>query len=513
MKRLDPADERQISWDFYAYAILAAFALLQLLRWGLFPIFLDIYYHLTVVSGFAKAGGYVTSAFWEYAPVGRVHLYPPLFHVLMLFAYKIGLSKLFIARFFSCLIYPAFLFVSWLLVKKIFNSRLAFFVILAASSCFGLYISVINLIPFSLGLLLGMLVLLCIEKKKALASGMILGLIFYTHSQAPWLVLLWVALYGLFNRQNFKICLKAIGLGLFLAMPILFHQFYNRHYFKFINVMENFFLDINLLVYALAGLGLFIALKRKGEYRIFLCIVLGLLPLFFTHKLRYFSGIGLFGFVFLAGLGLDYIFQKVSRGADMLKQSLILVSIALAFYIFSPTLYIDRTAKTLRLGFFDTTLANTLKGTERKFRSMELSIYYPKYEDEVVRIVEENSARDDIIWSDLNYFAGLISLFSGRATSTAMLSEVKPYTDFDPVKAARLIILFKEINGSVSPRFMNIIKDYGLRKIQETEIAFVYINPGTNAKEKIPKALIPDWALFSIFFIYLGLVIYCWRRG
>ncbi|MCM8763145.1 MAG: hypothetical protein NC829_02080 [Candidatus Omnitrophica bacterium] len=497
---------QDISWDFYSYVILALFTFLQLLHWKLFPKFLDIYYHLSVMSGFADAGGYVTRAFWEYAPVGRPHLYPPLLHILMLFLYKLGLTKLFIARFFSCLIYPLTLSVSWWVTKKIFSPRLAFFVLLVSSTSFGFYISTINLIPFCLCLIFGLLVFLCIEKQRIITATLIMGLGFYTHTQAAGLILLSIILYGILNRIRFNSCVKTAAGALFIASPILFHQLYNWRYFQFVFVMENRNLDINLAIYFLAILGIFLATRYKRAYFIFLCIFMGMLPLCFSHPARYFSGIGLMGLIFLAGLGLDYLFNKISAGPRIFKKFLILSGIVLFFYICSPTLYIEA-AKKIRWGLFDTTLANALKGAERKFRSTELSIYYPQYEDKVIKVVEEDTDKDEIICSDLAYFAGLLSVFTGRATSTAMLSEVRPYADFDRIAVSKIIILFKEIDDKLAAPLKNIIERYDLTLIKETEIAYIYLNPQAKAKRIVPRSILPVWTLFLLLFIYLIIIL------
>src|SRR3989338_7051083 len=52
------------------------------LGWDTYPRFLDSYYHLAVIQGFRQAGGIALHAFWESAPAGRPHLYPPLFHLV-----------------------------------------------------------------------------------------------------------------------------------------------------------------------------------------------------------------------------------------------------------------------------------------------------------------------------------------------------------------------------------------------------------------------------------------------
>src|SRR5512136_318206 len=87
-------------WDFYSCVIFFIAIFFQVLQWPRLPLFIDCYYHLSVAQGFSDAGGWVGRAFWEYAPYGRPHLYPPFFHILELFLYKSGLDFITIARFF-----------------------------------------------------------------------------------------------------------------------------------------------------------------------------------------------------------------------------------------------------------------------------------------------------------------------------------------------------------------------------------------------------------------------------
>ena len=101
------------SWDLYSCAIISFFTFVQALSWDLFPFFIDIYYHLAVMLGYNTAGGYTTYGFWEYAPVGRPHLYPPLLHFLMLALYKAGLPKMFIARLSNFIMFPLALVSMW----------------------------------------------------------------------------------------------------------------------------------------------------------------------------------------------------------------------------------------------------------------------------------------------------------------------------------------------------------------------------------------------------------------
>ena len=252
-----PNKEFNPSWNIYSFAIIGFVMLCQIFRWPLFPFFIDIYYHLSVMLGFNQAGGYVTHAFWEFAPIGRAHLYPPLLHILMLDLYKLGLSEIFIARLISCFIYPLFLTSVWFVLSKIFKARLAFLTVVIFSAIYSFYLSVTDIIPFALPLLFCLWIFYFIEKDKVISASLLLALSFYTHTFMSWMSILVFIFYGVLNRDKLKNCLKVSIAGIVLSAPLLIYQFKSRQYFNFIDVMENYNLEINLLVYILAFAGIF----------------------------------------------------------------------------------------------------------------------------------------------------------------------------------------------------------------------------------------------------------------
>lgn len=220
--------------------------------------------------------------------------------------------------------------------------------------------------------------------------------------------------------------------------------------------------------------------------------------------MRYFSGLGLIGPVFMSGVALDSLYQRISRQQRI--PFFILVIIFL--YIFAPTLSINKFEKKINLNFFDTSLISTLSNLKMAKHITGYSIYYPKFQDKIDEVILEYTDPNDIIWSDLKYSAGLLSVLSERATSSAMMAEVRPYAEFDPLNVAKLIIWFKQVNGTADQGLFEAIRKYDLRKIGETEICFIYLNPHTKAKKIVPKVIIPNPVLFCILLICLGLISY-----
>jgi len=493
------------SWDLYSIGIISLFTILQIIQWPLLPKFVDIYYHLGTMSGFAEAGGYVSSCFWEYAPVGRPNLYPPLLHILMLMFYKFGLSPISIARLFDCFIYPFSLLVIWLIIRQVFSFRFAFFVILIWSSVYSLYLATVNFIPSTLSLLLTCFTFLCIEKKRAITAVIFTGLNFYTHTPLGLLGLLAILLYGIFNKKNLRLVLRVAAGGILLGAPFLLFQYRNQAYFSFARPFLHNFIDINPLIYLLACIGFFLAVKKKQSYYFFPSLVITMLPLALTHLPRYLGGQGLAGYIFLTALTVDFFYERFCRIPNRSRNIWFFISVIFCFHIFSPVLSLDIKNKQTDKRFFDSTIFNLLPTWKKHPYLTEGTIYYPKFIDPVVNIIKNNTHNDDIIY--INYPNSHLGVLSNRATSSGMLLEVKPYREFDRIAVAKLIIWFKQEDGGFPLELSKLINKYNLRKLAETEIAYIYANPQPLAKKIVKKATLPSYIIFPLLFSLMAIAI------
>ena len=500
-------------WIFYSSVILFFFLFAATLRWSLTPTFIDIYYHLSVMLGFGEAGGFTANTFWEYAPIGRAHLYPPFFHFLMLLFYKCGVSVLSVGRFFEFIIFPLLLLTLWKVVSSLFSGRLAFFCLLITASVYSFYLSTINFIPASIALLFGLLAYFFIEKRKILSSSIFLCLAIYTHFGIASFFVMSLVLYAFLNKERLKNTLLTIIFALTLALPILLYTYNFRQYVLWNNVYENFLIEINLWVFIAAIAGVFIVLRRKKRYFFFLSLlVVEMFMLLFKYKYRYLCGHGILGPIFLSALTLDIIYDKASLYFSKKKNRekylvVFFVSILFFFLIFSPTVQLQD--KGLKLSLINSTYVNFLQDQYKvNSRGNDFSIYFPKFWQEVVDIVKENSQEDDIIFSNLYYVNGLISIFSKRATSTAMLREVKSFKDFDPIEVSKLIIWIKNPEGVFDKDLSGLVNKYNLEKIAETETAYIYRNPYARGKKRKAVSVVPIWLVYSILSILAGLVVW-----
>jgi len=464
--------------------------------------------------GFNEAGGFVTESFWEYAPIGRAHLYPPLFHFLMLIFYKLGASILFISRFFEFIIYPVLLLVLWRTIGTLFSERLAFFVLLITSSIYPFYLSTVNLIPASIAVIFGLLAYLFIEKRRILSSSIFLSLSFYAHSGMPWFFALSLILYGIFNRERLKDVIITVCCALILAFPILMQGYNFRKYISLTGVSEYFLIELNLWVFIAAIPGVFIAFKKKKRYFIFLSLSLvGILMLLFRYRYRYLCGHGILGFIFLSALTLDGVYDRFSiylfsKGQKERYLRWFIILIVIFFSIFSPTLQFKD--KNFRLASLNSTYMKVIPSyyNDDFQRGNEISIYFSKFWKEITDIIKLNSQDDDIIYCNLSYVNGLISVFSNRATSTAMLREVLPFRVFDSIRFSRLIIWVKNSEDIFEKDLSMAIDKHNLKKISETEIAYIYKNPSCLAKKRQVYPTVPNCIVYGLLFILIGLIVW-----
>jgi len=298
-------DRRISRWSLGAFGLIAIFTILLIIKWKSFPIFLDLYYHATCMMGFEKAGGISLYDFWEYAPVGRPHLYPPLLHILMLGFYKIGLSSLSIMRLISISIYPLVLITIWWVLERLYSRSVAFFTVAIATIPYTFFLSTVNAVPASLALMIIILLFYAVEKGKILSSILLLGLSFYAHGALPWVAIPVTVLYGLVSKKNLKFIFIIVLGGMILGSPWLIHMLQNKEYFLLAPTKENLYFEGNLLVYIFAGVGGLIALKRKGRYYFPIILLAAMAPIAITYKYRFLCGQGLLPVIFLAGIALD----------------------------------------------------------------------------------------------------------------------------------------------------------------------------------------------------------------
>lgn len=499
-------------WDSYSFVIFLIIIIFQAFKWRIFPIFIDIYYHLLTAVGFNEAGGWVSRCFWEYAPIGRPQLYPPLLHIVMLFFLKLGIPILVIGKLIQFIIYPLLLFIIWYVIREIFDKRQAFFTLVMIFSIYSFYLTSINTSASSLALVFCLLSLLFLERNKIITSTIFLAIGFYTHGYTSWLFLCVFLFYGILNRKIFFSCLKIIIGAVVLAAPLITFQFIHRDYFLFQkDIHENYYIEFNLLDWMISPFGLVTCLRKKKGFLILFALFGSSMILLLSGAIfRFLTFYGIVSIIFMNAVFLSDLFQRLNR----IKNRIYFIIFIILLFVFAPTLTIDMSGIketnlqktffkndiTFTLDYFDSTFINfILYGNRYNFKGNELNIYFPGPFKEMANVIKKNTDKRDIIYVNFPYTAGILSLLSGRAISTAMLSEIKPYKPFDKIDVSKLIIWQKNPKDLLEEPY-RLIYSYNLKKIADTELAFIYENPKCHFKKQTSSATISYKILFMLLF-------------
>jgi len=502
-------------WFYASLGVISIYLLLLIIKWQALPVFIDIYYHSSCMTGFRDAGGIVLHDFWELAPAGRPHLYPPLFHVIMLALNKLGFSPLAVTRIASVAIYPALLTTILFVLRKLYNDRLAFLTILMAASSYIFFVNVMVAIPATIGLIIFILIFYALENRKILSGILLLGLLFYTHGAIPWMAVLTMAVYGILRREAIKPVLIVIFGGILLGSPWLIHMIRNRDYFITVNNYLNNYYEANIFLYIFTFFGMLTALKRKKGMLFYFAMLAATIPLAKDYTFRFLCGEGLLPLIFFAGVGLDDIYGRAAqvlkgRGRRMIHAALLPWVVFYLFTFFAPVISRNQDAFS-----YETRGSTFSKITARDpafSNAMASTIYVKKYMEELFKIINANSRPDELIYSNYGYVAGLFYTFCDRATTCAMLNEVKPLYYSNPVINAALFVWLKNPERYFEPELKLLIKRLGLIEVAETEFAHVYRNPVVIAHKTVARPVVPSAAAFFILAMWIFLIVWSFVR-
>ena len=509
-------------WGILTFLLISFFAALSLFNWQKFPFFLDIYYHVNVMRGFDAAGGIVNHAFWELAPAGNIHLYPPLFPLLLLVPYKLGLDVISIARFFSVFSFLSLLAALSFVANRLFSPKTGFFVTAAAVIPYTFFLKLTITIPVSLCLTFILLAFYALENGRKIACPMLVACAFYTHLGIPWLGILAFIIYGLIKKGSFKQVMKAVLLSLLLASPVILRTLSNIHGIQNplgIKVAENDLFEFYPIVYLFAVLGL--SKLRDSKYGnrglFFVALFLGLLPLAFNYRYRFLSGEGLLPVVFFAGLGMENAYDLLKKyltgkGIGPRLALFYFIPLFVIVNIISPTISSYETPEEGRRepAFFlrDSTLDNLVPDYKEHARPLEINLVDAEAM-EWIDVIEKRTASDDIICSNWAYVGGMLSAMTGRPNAAQLFYEIKrPPTPINEFGSSKLAVWLREIDGNYYMPALKIASDkYKFKQIAETDKAKILLRDGS-FKSKPAKPVLTTGVAFSILFCALLIIFY-----
>jgi hypothetical protein len=420
---------------------------------------------------------------------------------------RAGWPLLAVGKFVDTFSFPLLLAVFWHVTKKLYGARAAFFAIFIYSSMYPAYLASATLPAFNAAFVLGLLGCLAFHQKRPALAVMAFGLGFYTHTMAATVFLLGFFLHGLFSVPNRRNVVYTATASLLVALPFLIYQGMHRDQFIFLNLKENYFLEIDLSVYVMAVAGAWLAFKKKGVYGIPLCLVLSALPLARIYPVRFLCGQGTLFLALLAAFSTEQLFAKILRDSGRVRNVVFFLAVFLVYFgLVAPVMKVDLQDSHFKVLWRDRTLTRFLlpPGT-LDFNARSFTIYFPDDYDEIVKVIKSHSASDDILWSNFGHGGGILGVLSGRATSSSMLAEIKPKKTQNPLFDAKILVWFKDKTGGPPGGMRETVARMGLGLLSETKLVYIYENPSARSKRVVVKAAIP-WITIEIALAILFLI-------
>lgn len=495
----------QPNYTLYSWALIVLFSVFQVIRWNHLPQFIDDYYHLLVAQNFVKAGGWVGWDFFEYAPIGRPHLYPPLYHVILAFFLEKGVDGLLLIKSAEVLIVPVFFIVLFFTCREVFSSFFAFCAVLICGSYFHFFVALTSNIPATLGMIFGLLFFLGIQRKDLVLAAISLILCFYAHSGISLIFLITGIVYMLLAPQARVFMLKVSGIGVFGALPLFWHQCRYLAYIKPDILAEQRYVHINVVILFIGIIGLFFIVRNRGNYLIILGLILASLIVFFNYFYRYFAAQGFLGWALSASACIEYLVQRLR--SDRIRY-LLLSGICLIIFFVSPTFMLDDLKPSWKLT--DSTFSNYAQG--KTFQTLPFtSIFSPRYFHKMLQVVRNESIPSDVIGSNIKIASIVTASLTGRLTADALFYEVRPVEYQRSAKLSHIFIWVKsETNiSSTERRLLFDMNQSQWLKIYENDLFMVLKADRPGVSSHIPKSRFP--MIFLYFLIGSFCSIAAWR--
>jgi len=493
---------REVSlWDLTSIGLLIFIAFLQLARFPSLPQFLDDFYHIQVAQGFLKSGGWCGWSFWDLAPLGRPHLYPPLYHIIVSLFLKVGIPKLITVKLLGVSMPILFFAVMWRVSRFLFNSMFSFLCLLIVFSTFPFYISLCANLPATLCIILLLLSLYFIKKDKIQSAIAFLAFSIYAHAGISISFLISLVLFSLFT-SNIRI-IKAVVIGSILGLPLFIHQLRYFDFLKFETLKEIYFTQYSVAVIIISILGIFICFKKKGWYLWFPCFLLSFGFVFYKYHFRFFSAQGLLPMGLLSVVFLENFITKTARNTKRI------ITLVFLYFFFVNSSFVLIDGK-LTFEAFGSTFSEIASGGYSKFLEFQ-NLLYPKYLFPLRDKIIENTDENDIISSNLEGASSILGSISNRASASSMFVEVKANQEFDPYTVSKIVVWFKTVREIEEEKENSLMKSYVINskwdKIFVNDLAYVYVTQNFSKAKTIPSTVKFPY-IFTIIFMAVSFIIF-----
>ncbi|MBI5095945.1 MAG: hypothetical protein HZB26_26360 [Candidatus Hydrogenedentes bacterium] len=297
--RLEPLDAVSLGIVFLMTVAIVAF------RRNLYPMIPDGYYHATVAREILRGGAIPLWDWWEFAPFGRPHLYPPLIHILVAaLSLPYGGDVLEGTRLLPVILAPSAYLTTWYLARWLFDARRGFLALLIVGFDSTFFTPTFQGLPSILANAFIALFVVFFLSKRLWASAVMLALALYTHMGLPPLAVLGMFFFSVWRREYFRFLLGLTALAVILALPWYSHVWTYRAWFghpmrdatpagwfspAVIPVLKLLWLlDINLVFAMLVVRARTLIPWSETRYKVLLCQIAGFLPMFAEYGGRFF---------------------------------------------------------------------------------------------------------------------------------------------------------------------------------------------------------------------------------
>ena len=551
-------------YDSLSWVLIGFITIVSVLRWGaLYPHFVDVYYHMGVIRGFSQAGGVVLWDFWEYAPVGRPHVYAPLLHCIGLLPNSLGLSVYAIASVMSWFFYPLSFVLAWRWVRTVAGRRAAFFVVALLAGPTAWFFNQAGHTANALALLLVLGALLAYAKERYITCALVSALACYAHGAgfvAPAAVLLMGIHESIFLRgKGFRKRFAPLGraMAIVLAVLVLFlpwalHLYANRALIKETHAGEGFWqfgdLPMNLLLGPLAAVGLILAYAKRGKalaFPSFLLAFIVLFPMSYGHRFWRFNAF--LPYAALGAFGLEAILGYLEKPLKLRAALGFSLVVCLAGILLVPEVSLlkkeppaappgeraadrapGRQGMPPGAGMPPEAGMPPRNGRPSKGRvRMELAalpalllpdgarqrnlLREPRVL-EMIELVSETTGKDDVIFVGDGPAASLLTAMTGRRTTGGMLAEVRPAAARPGSRDAAVIVVPKQAGETGAPPFGGPPRAWappgslpdtaGMELVVEGEYSKLFRNP-----DPVPAPSVPAPVMGALVIGLLGLCI------
>lgn len=324
----------------YGLTLVAAVAILSVLHWSWYPMFIDTYYHMAVIQGMDQAGGLPAWAFWEMAPGGRVHIYPPAIHIIGYLLTFVGLSPAAFITLLSGTLYPACLFTTWLWLRKVFGPRTALAAVILLCGPAAFFWNQATFTANAFSMTFAPLALLALESEHFLACGVLNLLASTAHPMGLFLPPA-LAINTWLRRKKVWPGLLAACLPMALYAPWLGHIWANRAYLpeqrtgsdvSLMGIGVGSGLNLGIFITLAALAGIFWIVKKRREGLGLLGPALGfavVLPMGFGG--RFFQFNVHWPMACLGGYGIGMLIEWLEQRMPRWENAIRVASVSLAF--------------------------------------------------------------------------------------------------------------------------------------------------------------------------------------